>query len=179
MATPLGHALSGIALGAALCPRLLATPHRDWLLFAMVALLPDLDFLPGLLIGRPSLYHHGPSHSLGFAVLAGAAFALYGRWRGGSPWRWGLVSGLIYLLHVVIDAWTLDTGPPYGVPLWWPLYSGYVYLQPSLLKDVKRGALDWFTIAHNLRAVAWELLFWGPPALAALWLRHRRSLKTA
>ena len=30
---------------------------------------PDLDFIPGLILGRPNLYHHGISHSLGAAVI--------------------------------------------------------------------------------------------------------------
>ena len=39
------------------------------LLFVLFANAPDLDFVPGILLGDPGAYHHGISHSLGFALM--------------------------------------------------------------------------------------------------------------
>ena len=46
-------------------------PQNVKLLFfyIFIANAPDLDFLPGLIIGKPNLYHHGISHSLGIGIL--------------------------------------------------------------------------------------------------------------
>ena len=45
-------------------------------LYLFAANAPDLDFIPGFLIGDPNRYHHGVSHSIGFAVLFALAFSL-------------------------------------------------------------------------------------------------------
>ena len=80
MATPIGHGLLGVVV------YLLGTqrggPAR-WIsllsltLFAAVA--PDLDFLPGLFVGKPALFHQGISHSLIFAIFAAALCAVFSR----------------------------------------------------------------------------------------------------
>ena len=44
---------------------------RTMLAIALVAsLVPDLDFVPGIVIGDMRAFHHGISHSLAFAVLS-------------------------------------------------------------------------------------------------------------
>jgi membrane-bound metal-dependent hydrolase YbcI (DUF457 family) len=69
MATPLGHALAGYAVY-----NLAKAPQRSdgWglpLLCVFMATAPDLDFLPGLLVGKPALFHQSITHSLGAAML--------------------------------------------------------------------------------------------------------------
>jgi hypothetical protein len=87
--SPIAHSLIGLAIGvAALRPRgkparvTLRTRALPLLGFAALANAPDLDFVPGLLAGDLNRYHHGPSHSmlwaLGFALWAG----LLARWGG-------------------------------------------------------------------------------------------------
>lgn len=49
--------------------------HIALYLFATNA--PDLDFIPGLFLGDPDLYHHGVSHSIGFGVLFASALSLF------------------------------------------------------------------------------------------------------
>ena len=42
-----------------------------WYLLILIAgVAPDFDFLPGILIGDPNRFHHGPTHS----ILAGILF---------------------------------------------------------------------------------------------------------
>lgn len=172
MATPIGHAAAGMLAGACVARgRPLLGPRADLVLFAAIAQAPDLDFIPGLVIGRPDLFHHGISHSLGFALFAGGLFFAWGARRGDGP-RWGLAAFAIYFLQVLIDAVTLDTRPPVGVPLWWPLSHAWVEIYP-FFDDVWRTAPWLATLLHNLRAVALELLVLGPPLLAALFWRQR------
>jgi membrane-bound metal-dependent hydrolase YbcI (DUF457 family) len=175
LATPVGHALAGVALGWGLTwRRPLLGPGRDVLLFALVAQLPDLDFIPGLLMGVPAAFHHEQSHSLGAACLAAGLAALWGR-RQGQAGRWGLAVGLSYFLHVLIDWATMDFRPPLGVPLWWPLSSEYFLAASPIFLDVKRGAPDWELLAHTTKAFARELLILGPPFLLLGWFSLRRQ----
>ena len=70
MALCLSHTAAGYLAYEVIRP---AGGHRPALLAAAVALAngPDLDFLPGLLLGHPMAYHRGVTHT----VLAVAAVA--------------------------------------------------------------------------------------------------------
>ena len=175
MPTPVGHALAGLAVGAAVTwRRPLLGPWRDMVLFGALAQAPDLDFLPGILLGRPEAFHHGASHSLGFALLAGLLMALWGRRQGqGQAWRWALMGFLVYLAQVLADAASVDTSFPYGVPLWWPLSDAYVIAARPLFLDVWRKPWGLPLVWHNLRAVGLEVLILGPPAALMIWLTRR------
>lgn len=97
--------------------------HTALYLFAANA--PDLDFLPGLFAGDLARYHHGPSHSIAFAIVfglcAGAFFSrrVYAFVMGSS----------LYLSHVLLDYLVRDPSPPRGVPLFWPFTHEY-YMAP-------------------------------------------------
>jgi inner membrane protein len=156
-------------------------PWREAAVLAVMAQAPDLDFLPGILLGNPSLYHHGASHSLGAAVLFAGLCWLWG-WRRGRPWRWALVGGALYLAQVVADAWTVDTRPPFGVPFWWPLSPEFFYPEHPLFYKVIRDVSYPGWLAHDLKAVALEVAVFGP-MLAASWVwrrwRNRRGASGA
>lgn len=89
MATPIGHALAGLAVSS-----LFYQPHEPaeatslqkrsigsmflqflyrkgaiTLISIFMAVAPDLDLIPGFLQGQPVLYHGGVSHSLGIGLL--------------------------------------------------------------------------------------------------------------
>lgn len=175
MATPLGHALCGIALGevAAGDKPLCSAPWREWLVFAALAQGPDLDFLAGLLVGDFEAFHHGISHSLGAALVVALMAGLWGRTKGVGV-RYALLAFLIYFGQVLVDAITIDRSLPYGVPLWWPFYDGYVYPSWQLFWDVRRTPLNWGTLWHDMLAAGRELVILGPLALAAIWRRKKR-----
>ena len=110
MASPIGHALAGYLIG-----RVMPYSRRQpgWTIVAVCSLLavsPDLDFLPGLLHGHPALYHRGISHSLGCAIFVSfLAALLYGKGRAATS-----LGGLFFLAygsHLVIDMW--DQIPDY------------------------------------------------------------------
>lgn len=180
MATPLGHAFCGVLVGSALNWQrpLIKGSWREAGLFAALALAPDLDFIPGIIMGQPSAFHHGISHSVGFAALLGGVMALIGRrWRMARAL--GLTAGLIYAAQVGLDALYADYSPPHGVPLLWPFDSGYFIMEPPWLPDVRRSPLNAATVWHNLRLAGIEALFLGLPALAVAWLRARRQKAAA
>jgi inner membrane protein len=148
------------------------------------AIAPDLDVIPGLLRGKPALFHQGISHSMGFALAAGFAGAALFRIKGGAALSGFLLASCAYASHLVLDLFGPDQRLPYGIPLFWPL-SPETYLSPVQLLPGMRHAtttdssiLEWLhgiLGLHNLRALAIEALIVGPFVLLALWInRHRR-----
>ena len=135
MPLPLGHAAIGLAT--------YETFHNHdqnhsrlstFTLVTILANLPDLDILVGLLFaGNGNFFHRGPTHSLVFAVLAGYAAANLWRLWGRIP-RLGfpLCFGLVFS-HVVADM--ILTAAP--VSLLWPFQ---LYFSP--------GVSGWDTVMH-------------------------------
>lgn len=86
-----------------------------------MAIAPDFDFLPGILVGQPALYHQGVTHSLGATVVAGLTLALpYSLKRNPLIANWSRF-GMAYASHLALDLFGEDSRPPYGIPLFWPL----------------------------------------------------------
>jgi inner membrane protein len=172
MATPVGHALVGATIGAALSPDRRLRPGIA--VGALVGVAADLDFLPGLLLGAPGRYHHAQSHSLLFACLAGGAVMVVARHH--RP-RWGLLACLAYASHLLLDWFTQDTLPPLGIPILWPLTTRSFLSRFPLLPEVwrQRGLI---LSGHNAVLLALELALFLPPLLWVLrrrWHRHLRD----
>lgn len=166
MATPLGHLLAGAAAGAAARGSL--PPARAALVAALAAAAPDLDFLPGILLGDPARFHHGASHSLGFVLLAALPLLLLPR----VPRRWAVVAAAGYATHLALDLVTLDNSLPRGIPLLWPLSSAVFQSPVALLPNVQHTREPVVSL-HNLRLVALELLLFVPLLAAALAVARR------
>jgi hypothetical protein len=134
MPSPLAHAAMGYVLYRATkkpddsgrigpLPQLL-------ILTVGISILPDLDFLAGIIFGDLYAYHNQVSHSLvvgtGFSLLAAGAIWLATRRTFG---RWFLILALSYNLHIVMDFFTYKTR---GIMLFWPFtearYEGAVKL---------------------------------------------------
>ena len=157
MPSPVGHALAAVALHA------LASRGRDELfdarragLLVAAALAPDVDLLFRLADGRN--HHQMQTHGVGCAVLAGLlgwALAHVRRWPGAG--RLGVMTGLAWASHIVLDYLGRDTAPPIGLMALWPLSSGFYKFPWPLFLDIGR-TFTWATAAHNLLAVAWETL---------------------
>jgi inner membrane protein len=173
MPSPVGHSLMGYiiyrATGGGGESKLTG---RALYLFAANA--PDLDFLPGLLAGNLSLYHHGPSHSVGFAILFGMIANLF----CSRQIYTFLVAFSLYLSHVVLDYLVQDPSAPYGVPVLWPL-TGEYYMAPfaffprfDYLAGPTGSMLPVIFSFHNLTTIAIEILLLSPLlVLVSVWPR--------
>ena len=52
---------------------------KSWekvLFFALLASAADLDYIPGVLIGNPNLFHHTITHSIAAAIVCGFVIAV-------------------------------------------------------------------------------------------------------
>lgn len=172
MATPYGHALMGLSLLNLCFPRQAAlSKGSGWIMGGtlLAALSPDLDFLPGLLIGRPSQFHQGPFHSLGLAVGLALAFGLILRI---SKRRSSIISmaGFVYILilsHLVMDYFSEDYRFPIGFPFFWPFSDQRVNsafaIFPHAIRDISRP--EFWT--QNGFVFFWESLLLWPIYIAS------------
>jgi inner membrane protein len=140
--------------------------------------LPDIDFLPGMLQGRPNLFHHGIFHSLGaalFVAALGAAIFYPSRKRF---WAYAAWIFLVFYSHLLLDFFSQDARPPYGLPLFWPFSSRYfIAARPFFINIVRSNSTEDFFISlfnrHNLGAALRETMVLGGLALAAALMRRR------
>jgi len=185
MATPIGHGLAGCAVFFFLKKGRVYCDTSVLLLTVFFAIAPDLDVVPGILAGKPALYHHGISHSLVFALAAGILGALAVRNQDRAFLSAFLVIFLAYTSHLVLDFFGPDGRAPYGIPLFWPL-SAHYFLSPVQLfqgvhhvqtTDASIG--EWLQAIftwHNLISIGTEILVIGPVALLGKWVHQRRAL---
>ena len=169
MATPYGHALAGLGLlNLWFYP---SHERRPLTLYGWVVLgacLPDLDFIPGLLMGQGGRFHHGISHSLGLVLAASMLlWVVMGlQYKSLNFFRMG---GLVFCLtisHLLLDFFTES---PKGFPLFWPLTESSFRSPLPIFPRVERS---W---GHpQLRDQAW-LCFWVETfLLAPLWITSLR-----
>ena len=160
MPGPIGHALAGMAAGCAVAgPRTaLAWPGRRRLaLFALLGMLPDVD----LLFGLHSMY----THSLGAAVLVGAAAALAG---GRVDLRLGAAAAAACGSHVLLDWLGADDAAPYGIMALWPLSDAYLLSDRRWFPAVCREYAEASCWLRNARGLVRELALLLPVTAAVL-----------
>jgi inner membrane protein len=160
MATPVGHYLFGLSIAHAVARDEPDRRRAFWL--AAIACFPDLDFIPGLLVGQPSRFHHGVSHS--FAAAAGFFLLawLFLSWGGRIPsTRAAVLCFALYASHALLDFVTRDGGAPYGIPLFWP-WSHESYQSPWLLLPPVQHTNLAILGAHNLLLIAREGMIFIP-----------------
>ena len=139
MPLPVAHSMMGYVLSDVMKVRLAQKTWRNVLIFAVLANLPDIDFLPGFLAGQPNSFHHSFVHSLGFAIFVGLVGGLIYYWRQRrnaaavaeqqktTPgfWPYMVAISVAVFSHCVLDMFTVDGSEPYGMPTLWPLDTRY------------------------------------------------------
>ncbi len=187
MPSPVGHSLIGLAVA---CGRLLPRGPQGaalkglWsqrgalMVLLVLANLPDVDYLPGVLMGEINAFHHYYTHTLGWIVAIGLL-----AWLG---WRqidrrvgWGMFGFMLLALatHLVADELSADSAPPYGIMALWP-FTDRFFISPvtvfwDLAKETWADVFQWY----NVRAVAFEAAVCLPLVLAVLvWKRRSPRL---
>ena len=165
MASPVFHGLAGAGLayamaGDASLPLFASVRKALPVLFAaaVLACLPDVDYLPGLARGYMNTTHQQATHSLAWVGLVSAGLWLAG--RAGRPEVFGgRVLGFILVLvgsHLAIDLVTVDRLAPYGIPLGAP-FSDLVVQGPwAWLPAWDKTALMDLGSWRNVQALAIE-----------------------
>jgi inner membrane protein len=182
MPLPIAHSLMGYAIAKAAKVRLVRKTWLNVVVYAALANLPDIDFLPGFLMGEPNRYHHFLVHSISFALCIGLIGGMI-VWRRGRKsanpnlghegdgglgfWPYFLTISLVVFSHCFLDLLTEDSTPPHGMVLLWPFDMQYYDMDWDLFKAVHKSntsatffqsLLAWY----NFEVVLWELLIMLP-----------------
>ena len=170
MATPIGHSLAGYVVYI-----FAAAKDRDRLnlilLCIVMANAPDLDFLPGIFLGKPAMYHQGITHSLGFALMVSLVAAVLYSIKGKSFSVTFNLCFFSYFSHLVIDFFGPDQRLPYGIPLFWPISVEHFISPVSLflgvhhVRSTSASTLEWIDgifDPYNLGAICLEVLLIAP-----------------
>jgi len=186
MSSPFGHSIPGYLLAAYESKTLKIHHAKRILFYVFLANAPDLDFIPGVLMGMPNLFHHGISHSLGAGVLFSLIIAfLIGR-KDILFKRLFLICFSLYCSHLFLDYVSVDGRPPIGIPLFWPLSNEYLIFPHPILPPIMHSGLDHATIGqflhdvfsvHNISVVLLELIIMVPFILIFLFVKSRKREK--
>ncbi len=154
MSSPFGHSLAGYIIAAFTSKTLVVKNIRIIFFTVFIANAPDLDFIPGILMGKPNLFHHGISHSLGTGALFSIILALILNYKVSVHIKKDfLIYFSIYCSHLFLDYISLDGRPPIGIPLFWPLSQEY-YISPyPVLPGIMHSRLDNATIGQFLNGI--------------------------
>ena len=182
MSSPFGHSIAGYIVDAFEPKTLKVHSVKRLFLYVFMANIPDLDFIPGFLMGRPNLLHHGISHSLGAAVLFSIVAAFLMDRKEGYHAKSFLICLSLYCSHLFLDYLSVDGRPPYGTPIFWPLRTEYFifpFLPPVMHSSLDHAAIgqflnDLFSI-HNLYVVFRELGVFIPILLILILLKLYRK----
>ncbi len=185
MPTTIGHALGGVAAAEVSADGRRPRPWVFVILAVVVANLPDLDFVPGALLGHAERFHRGASHSV-FAAMATAAVLgpIGARFLGVSVRRSMGFFFLVYASHLVLDVLMRDpTGGP-GIAALWPLTDARYSLNlpwqhaldpirtldPGFFRD---GIVGGVLSIRTVRVFIVDGLLVAPLVPLALWIRGR------
>ena len=184
MSSPFGHSIPGYLFAAYESKTLKIHDAKRIFLYVFLANAPDLDFVPGALMGMPNLFHHGISHSLGAGVLFSLIVTfLIGR-KENLYKRLFLICFSLYCSHLFLDYLSMDGRPPIGIPLFWPLSNEYLIFSHPILPPIMHSGLDHATMGqfiddlfsiHNLWVVLLELAAMTPFLLIFMVLKRYRE----
>jgi hypothetical protein len=160
--TPIGHTLTGLAIGTLALPR--DVPPRQKVaclaVFALLASLPDLP-LPFLGHTRFDISHSLVTCTVGVIVVGSL---LLWKFKGRFPFTPTMIlaGALCWYSHLVLDAmysWGI------GMPIAWPIGEARLNLAVPWLHIGNKT--DVFSM-HNVWVAIYEVLTFGPLLLGAL-----------
>ena len=176
MAIPIGHCLAGYAVHGLFNPSERRKGGHLAVLCVFAAVFPDLDVVPGIVMGQPVLFHQGVTHSMGFALVVSTAIALASHLRGTAFVTVFGLCFLCYASHLLIDFFGPDARPPYGIPLLWPLSDEYfispvpIFLGVRHARSPTASIAEWATRMfdlYNVAAIILEVVVISPFVVAA------------
>jgi inner membrane protein len=146
------------------------------LLWSGLSLLPDVDvigFSFGIRYGDP-WGHRGATHSFVFSLTLGVALGVLARVRGAPLLRTALFASLVLASHPILDALT-DGGR--GCALFWPVDTTRHFAPIRPIPVAPIGIR--FLSERGLRVALFELSWFAPVFLYALWPRRARAPQRA
>jgi inner membrane protein len=177
MPLPIGHALAGIAFHETRPGLFFRNRWHDAVFFMFLANLPDGDFLPGFLVGFPNRFHHGVFHSLGAALAVSMVIGWLFSRQQGQALKYSAFAFVVFYSHLLLDFFTLDFTPPFGLPLFWPFSGHYHIAAHPVFINITRSpySANFFSSLfslHNLKAALLEIVLLGGVVMLAACIRR-------
>jgi membrane-bound metal-dependent hydrolase YbcI (DUF457 family) len=163
MPTPVGHPLAGLNLWVYRSRK----DRRDCLLFIFLSCLPDIDLIPGILIGNPLKYHHLLTHSLLFTFIVALIWSFLFHKKWGYIQSFLIAFGLI-CSHIFLDTMnTNDRGNPrMGVKIFYPFYDSRVIFPWGFFLAIRpKSLLDLVSFRAIVEYLREGILFSIPVAI--------------
>lgn len=179
MPSPVGHALAGASIALVASQLGHETgPMGGWSsrvgfrtsLAACVALavLPDVD-----LLYQP--IHRAFTHSVGSTILVTIIATVVTGWvTGRRSVTFGLLCGVAWGSHSVLDWLGADPNPPRGIKVLWPFSDQWFISGWDIFRGTERRRI--FTVEsmiYNARTVAQEIAMLAPITVGLYWWRVR------
>lgn len=187
MASTVGHGLCGVALALTLAVAnkqyRAALPLRELAFVAVLANLPDIDFLLGMIFfADPQHLHGGFTHTFAFALAVGAVIGLWLKrwWALERPWWF---YSLVVASHPVVDSLAgpnVGLNATKGYALLWPLSEQRLPMPVTLFPGPRHDTVARLFSAHNIWVVVYEIAVFGAVLLMLLALviyLSRRSVR--
>ena len=188
MPSPVGHALAGTAI-ALVAERVRASATEESIasdggahplsrgssrlptyLFACIALaaLPDLD-----LLYQP--IHRSITHSLGSTLIVIIVATLVTGWvTGNRSIGVGMLCGIAWGSHTLLDWLGADPNPPRGIQALWPFSHQWFISGWDIFRGTeRRQILSAASILYNARAVAREVVILAPIVILLMMIRPK------
>lgn len=175
MPTPVGHSLAGSAIFIFSRTGDKSKSIKELLLYVLVSIMPDFDFIPGIFIGNPNYFHHGVTHSIGFAFLVALIASRIIKFNGYPAWKNFSIFFSLYMAHTIIDYFAVDTTGPFGEKLLWPFSNSYYLSSHPVFMGVKHSDLAGLFSLYNIKVILYEILLFLPLNLLFLLLKRIKS----
>jgi inner membrane protein len=191
MPSPIGHALAGTAI-ALVAERVRASANGTTTTWAAAAhplskrpkgsgRLPAYLFLCVALAALPDadlLYqpiHRSVTHSLGSTLIVTIVAALVTGWVTGSrSIGVGLLCGIAWGSHTLLDWLGADPNPPRGIQALWPFSQQWFISGWDIFRGTeRRQLLSAASMLYNVRAVAREVVVLAPIVILLVMLRPK------
>jgi len=139
-----------------------------FLVIVLMANFPDIDYIPGVLMGQINAFHHWYTHTLGW--IAAVAVASWWLWRKTDRVRWPVFVVLFTAMatHLLSDLLSGDGNAPYGIMALWPFTDSFYISSTSVFWSLRKGTWNDVFQWYNVRAALYEAAVLLPVLLAVL-----------
>src|SRR5262245_27235535 len=117
MPTPVGHSLAALAVQLGSGKSVTRSAWGTRALLICIASAPELDLIPGCLVGEPLLFHWGPAHSLFAATLVGLIVGAIAKVRSGEFAVAFALTTAVYTSHLILDLLLGPGAPSVGLKI--------------------------------------------------------------
>lgn len=180
MPSPVAHSLMGYAIYLLSQMRAAAVKWPRVVIFVLAANIPDIDFLPGIMMGDLRRFHHGISHSIAFSLVFALLVGTFCHMTKMIRFKKGFtLAFVLYFSHIVLDYFVLSPGR--GVPFFWPFSDKEFMVDVIIFPTfdyLSHGTVTIFSL-HNVHTMIIEALILIPLVVFAYLLKMKKLRQNA